>query len=483
MNQPTRPPPPVNADIWTVAAIVMAIGLRVAMARGGLWLDEAWSSVMAHDAGGPLAVLSGIHHDNNHPLNSWWMQAVGQGAPPLVVRALAIGCSVATILPAARVGARRGLWQGRAAAWLFALSPMMVLLGSEARGYAPAMLALVVLIDRLDPARRDVPPSALFLVLVGTLGTLGHLVMLPGIMLVAGWLWLARRGWDDPRTSLPATLGAVRPALVASCGVVSVLFGWAWLVQGGMTIGHSTAFEWTGYGAALDEQVRLALGGDLLFPVAMALLVVPPLARRDDAMLWLVLGLGMPLAVLLTHAGNSQISRYYWPSGLALLWLMAMRTGALAGRSAALRLLAVLLLGTTLTAMIETDGLLVRGARGEPDLPVRIAGAQHPGPSRILLGATRLSAVVTLAAKQQGLPVSPVTNCAPADYLLYDLGDHPPPPTRPDCGLAWSLVDFREQPYLDGAGWALYRRAGLAPIGQVGLPAGGPVANGPRPAR
>ncbi|MDP9163884.1 MAG: hypothetical protein M3N06_07310, partial [Pseudomonadota bacterium] len=84
-------------DPWIAAALLAALALRLAMARGGLWLDEAWSAVMAHDVGTPLGVLTSINHDNNHPLNSWWLQLVGLAAPPLLARAPAIACSVATL--------------------------------------------------------------------------------------------------------------------------------------------------------------------------------------------------------------------------------------------------------------------------------------------------------------------------------------------------------------------------------------------------
>ena len=80
MRAADRSPFTVWRDPWILAALGIALALRLAMARGGLWLDEAWSVAMAHEAANPIAVITGIHHDNNHPLNSWWLQLVGLGA-------------------------------------------------------------------------------------------------------------------------------------------------------------------------------------------------------------------------------------------------------------------------------------------------------------------------------------------------------------------------------------------------------------------
>ncbi|GAC1582772.1 MAG: hypothetical protein NVS3B5_17210 [Sphingomicrobium sp.] len=434
-------------DPWIAAALLVALVLRIAMARGGLWLDEAWSAVMSN-------------HDNNHPLNSWWLQLVGLGASPLLARALSIACSAVSILPAATFAARRGAWAGRSAASLFALSPMLVLLGSEARGYAPAVLAAVVLIDQLDPTRDGPPPSPVRLAIIGFLGALGHLVMLPAVILVGVWLWLARAHWLE-----------IWPALIASIAGAAIFIGPAYIQLGGLTIGSSLPFAWPGFGLALTELCRLTLGSAPLLLLLVGALVVPPRPARTDVTLWLTLGLGLPLAVLIFHPANSHISRYYILSTPALLWLLAVRVTALARTGQ----VATLLMAPVLLAMAVTDARLILVARAEPDLPVRRTASEHPGPTPILIGASRLSAMIVVAAAEQRVAVTVVgPACVPADYFLADLTDTAPPATYSHCGTAWALVDYRLRPYPDGSGWALYRR--------TGLPAPGAVASGPRPA-
>ncbi|MBA3896385.1 MAG: hypothetical protein H0X36_04455, partial [Sphingomonadaceae bacterium] len=76
--------------------MIAALILRVLNARGGLWLDEAWSVVLAGEAAPVVGVFASINHDNNHHLNTLWVQLLGPAAPPLALRALAIFSGVAT---------------------------------------------------------------------------------------------------------------------------------------------------------------------------------------------------------------------------------------------------------------------------------------------------------------------------------------------------------------------------------------------------
>ena len=117
-------------------SIIITLGflLRIASASGGLWRDEAWSAQMATAAGTPLGVLLAINHDNNHHLNSLWLQFVGFGADPLLARALAIVAGTIAIGVAARLAPARAPTFGLVLALMVAISPMMVTMGSEARG-------------------------------------------------------------------------------------------------------------------------------------------------------------------------------------------------------------------------------------------------------------------------------------------------------------------------------------------------------------
>src|SRR6185503_6530431 len=128
-----------------VGAIAMAgLALRIVAARGGLWTDEAWSVVYAAQARDAAGVFLRINHDNNHHLYSLWLQAIGPAAAPLLARAPAILAGTLGIVVAALFAGRRSQAAGIVAALLFALSPALVVFGSEARGYAMMVLAALL---------------------------------------------------------------------------------------------------------------------------------------------------------------------------------------------------------------------------------------------------------------------------------------------------------------------------------------------------
>nr|WP_294851541.1 hypothetical protein [uncultured Sphingomonas sp.] len=443
---------------WGIAAAALVgVILRVAMGRGGLWLDEAWSVVMAHDAGGPIGVIAGIHHDNNHPLNSWWLQIVGPAAPPLLARGLSIICSTLTIFVAARVAGRRSNLAGVMAAFMFAVSPMLVLLGSEARGYAPMLLALMWMIDRLDHDADAPSLTQGAMIFAAAMGTLGHFVMLPSLFLLAAWQALAAPGrWASRVQFAAARLG---PSIAYSMMVVVIVIGLAWSVQGGLTIGSATPFSWGRFALGLADAVHFSIGVGpwALLLVPLLLMIAPPAQRRDLA-LWGCLGLGLPIAAALFHPANSHIARYYLPSVAALLWLLAIRAGSVRR----LRGLAVAAVGLLVAASLATDAQLIRARRGEPDRPVALIMEQRPAGARLLLASERLSAPVKVAIWQKNADLA-VTGpaCAPADYLLVDLEEGAAAPVLIHCGQRWTLADWRPSPYRGGVGWALYRQSGL----------------------
>src|SRR5947209_5692223 len=95
---------------WFSAVAVLTLlglALRIVAARGGMWTDEAWSVVFAAQAHDPLGVFLRINHDNNHHLNTLWLQAIGMHAPSLLARAPAIIAGTLTIPAAAWLFARR----------------------------------------------------------------------------------------------------------------------------------------------------------------------------------------------------------------------------------------------------------------------------------------------------------------------------------------------------------------------------------------
>jgi 4-amino-4-deoxy-L-arabinose transferase-like glycosyltransferase len=203
-------------------AVLLGLALRLAAAQGGIWTDEAWSVLYARDAGGPWGVISSINHDNNHHINSWWLQLVGADASSLAMRSLSVATSTATILVAGLIGLRRGVAAAIVTALLFALSPILVLYGSEARGYAPMLLCFLLMIWTVLrwTEREDSPFPSLQLALLALIGAFSHLLMLPGVAIIGLWvliLFAERKGW---RGAIPHAVPAMAPVVIA---VISVL--------------------------------------------------------------------------------------------------------------------------------------------------------------------------------------------------------------------------------------------------------------------
>jgi hypothetical protein len=172
------------------AAIVLGFALRLAAARGDLWLDELWSLQLANATSSPLDVFWKIHHDNNNYLNTLWLIAVGDGAAPLLYRALSVVSGLGMVALGAGAVLGGGRFEGAAAAILLAVSRFLVHYGSEARGYGLAMffaLAAFVSLDRyLRTGRRRF--AAAFSV-TAALGVLSHLTFV--FVLAAALAWAA----------------------------------------------------------------------------------------------------------------------------------------------------------------------------------------------------------------------------------------------------------------------------------------------------
>ena len=127
---------PRGALCGIAAATLVGSLLRIMMARGDLWLDEAWSLKLVAGISSPWAVFWEISHDNNHFLNSLWLAWLGPDEPAWAYRIPALVLGTLAIPLAAVIGWRRGRAGAVVAAWFVALSMPLVIYGSEARGYA-----------------------------------------------------------------------------------------------------------------------------------------------------------------------------------------------------------------------------------------------------------------------------------------------------------------------------------------------------------
>ena len=455
---------------WTaVSAIALAAFLlRLAASRGGLWADEAWSMLYAQQAHDPAGVFLRINHDNNHHLISLWLQLVGIDARPWLVRLPPILAGSGAVFIAAMIAARRSAGAGIIAALLFAFSPIMVTYGSEARGYAPMMLAaltMLLLVTRsLDAGETRL---SWWLGLVSLLGMLSHMTMAAVVGLVSLWVYFERRAVKGPSAALKYSLSLLAPSLIAAAAVPVLVFSAALLSPTGMRVGGYIPFSWEQYGEALSALAGWTFGltatnGWLALPIvalAFALIILwPPRWLAERARLYAILILGVPAALALIHAPNTGFARYFLCSALGLLllaseWISSLIRGALAARAGA-----AAALGTILLASLLQDASLLMIARGHPEEIIQLMRQQSPRGARLALETPRLEAVARIAAAQGRYPLDVVGGCAPADFLVSSEPARlaAPGPLR-RCGIAMTPVGSGWGTALTGDRWILYR--------------------------
>ena len=444
------------------ALTLLGLALRVAAARGGLWLDEAWSAVHAREAGGPIGVFLRINHDNNHVLNSLWLQLAGWGAPPLLARALSITSGAAAIPVAAAIALRRSREAGLIAAPFFALSPILLTYGAEARGYAPMVLAMLVAILLVDRwlANPERPAPWLALTLAGLIGTLAHLTMIFAVVALAGWARITLGKRLPARAAMIATVRLTGGAVLASGGIIALLLLAAAASPSGMQLGGYAPFTISSLLAALDRMAAFTLG--------LPELLLAPAAATAALLLWRLPGIGarrslyflgifgLPVAILFLHVGNSGFPRYYLLSAVLLLLLAAETLAVLPGR------MAVALTIALACGMLVRDGAIITNRRADPAVIVRTLAAEMPKGTTVLLDPPRQSSVVEAAAASAHYPLTWTDQpCARAPWLLID-GDDPShfPQEAKRCGIRYRPVMERIATGLSGLSWRLYRAAG-----------------------
>ncbi|MCW3836837.1 glycosyltransferase family 39 protein [Sphingomonas canadensis] len=457
-----------RARLWGAIGglALLGLALRLAAAQGALWLDEAWSAAMAIDAGTPMGVLLGINHDNNHHLNSLWLQIAGPGASPMLQRALSIACGTAAIPLAAVIALRHSRAAAVLAALLFAISPLLVTYGAEARGYAPMLLALlaaVLIVARwLDDSARPVPWIALGLIVL--LGMLAQLTMVFGLAAMAMWvLWcLCRDGVNA--AALKTAARVLVPLALPAVAVVAMVFGAAHARGGGLQMGNLEPFSFGSWFDGVGAMLLAALGGPLAL-IAGLLLLAPadtpearPGPRRD--LRFLLLALAIPLGVAAIRAANSGAPRYHLIAGAAALMLIAIRTGPRLMPGHPFRWPARVLMLLVTVASLITDLRMVRNLRADPGKALEAIAAAASGGAQAAVEHPRSAPVLRMAAAARRYPLELVeAPCPPARFLFLDRdGDQPFPDSPARCGARYHVVAEGHPTGLSGTHWKLYER-------------------------
>lgn len=454
--------------LWVVVAAITALGLalRIAAAQGALWLDEAWSAVTAHDVGAPLAVFLKVNHDNNHHLNTLWLQLVGLDAQPILQRALSIATGTIAIPIAALIGARQGRGPAFCAALLFAVSPLLVTYGAEARGYAPMVLALLVtvlLVARwLDDTEARIPAIPVGLAVL--LGMFSQLTMAFGLVALALWVCWALFRRQPRQQALRNALRILLPVLIPAGAALALVFGAAHAAGTGLRIGNYEPFNLGGLTNGVGAMLLAAFGGPIALLAAL-ILIAPPDRPGDRAgpardRLFFLFALLIPLGVAILQIGNSGAPRYHLLSGVGALMLVAVHTGPRLAPGHALRWPVTAALTLVVIASLITDWRIMGNRRADPGLALDAIVARAPAGSDAAVDRERASAVLRAASASRHYALTLAEGPCPATrFLFIDRdGTEPFPSPAVRCGARYHLIAEGHPTGLSGTHWKLYER-------------------------
>jgi hypothetical protein len=462
MSRPLPQPVPKSPlPLIMLLLTLLGLGVRIAAAAGDYWLDEAWSALFARDASTVGDVLFAINHDNNHHLNTLWLRTVGWTAPPMLGRALSILCGTLAIPVAGLIAARRGVAAAGCAAALFALSPILVTYGSEARGYAPMLLALLVSILIVDRqiGGRPIRYGAEWFGLAAFIGMLAHVSMLFGVAALAGWMAIVEARSAPRLAALRTSLLFSARALAAVAVVLLMIFAGAAASPDGLRMGSITPFSLVAFVDAVAHMLAYTLGWPWLAGSWMlAALLLPRLIRREPSLadrmpFFLLAILGLPLLVLLFQPDNSAYPRYYLLSAVGLLLLLP-EILVLRPRFGTM-LITVVLVGS-----ISADIVIVENRRADPGTAVEAMMREQPGGGFVLLEHGRDAAVLQTAAGRRGYPLILSETCVNADFYFVQEapGGAGFPLAALRCGRAFQPLTGATTKGLSGMDWQLYAR-------------------------
>ncbi len=441
---------------------------RIAAARGDLWLDEIWSLELARIAGSVVGVFTAAHHDNNHHLNTIWLLLLGPDASPLALRLPAVVASGATIAVAAASERRRDAAAALVWAVLLAGSYVLVHYGSEARGYALALLFAMICFASMEAlARAGRPAHAVSFAVSAVLGLLSHLTFLYVLLAFGAWglaLALSRR--TSRRSVLPIALSLAVPATAfVALWAVDLRF---------LVVGGGPPYELPVVLRRLSDATLGLPGGTsswiAVLVLALAVLEIVRMARESDpewTFFATVLLVG-PAVVLALTRPPVLAPRYFLVAVPFLLLLLARAVSRFGRRG---RVPAFLAAGAVAAFLAGNSGLvshlLVYG-RGTYREAIAFVLDQSPAGTVTVGSDNDFRNAVVLeyhAAHVAGgerllyLPEAEWTAAGPEWGILHRFEDDPPGPPFVDAPSGRRYLLVRVFPYagLSGWDWYLYR--------------------------
>ena len=169
---------------------ICGVALRIVAVRGDLWLDEIWSLQTAAALTAPWQILTSVHSDNSHVLNTAWMFTLGPAAAAWAYRLPALIFALLSLIYFARLARSVAPRAELCALALFSFSYLPILYGTEARGYSAALFFALCAVDcAVNSVSRVSLKRVLVFSLSCILGLLAHLSFIN--VLIGVGLWYA----------------------------------------------------------------------------------------------------------------------------------------------------------------------------------------------------------------------------------------------------------------------------------------------------
>lgn len=340
--------------------VVSAVALRYQILYNDFWMDEIVSLYFARKATHPIQIVTLIHHDNNHVLNTLFIYLLGHRDHWFYYRLLSFFTGIGSLGilyflfrkedPAARITALAFL----------AFSPLHLVLSTDARGYASMVFfcLLSLLVYRRYVKRRTI--QVLDILLFNSaiiLGFLSHLTFIHWYFGLAAWAicrWIIR---ETGNRDLIKEMWCFH--------LVPVLFmsGYYYLHVQHIAIGGGPVFtiaqvlkecvaEFTG--VLGHDQFSLAglIVAMLIFAGAIALLI----SRRSSEVVFFLFSILLsPALLIFTVKPELLYDRYFYVSMFSFMVLLAWFLSYLSRKGPAGKISYILL--TTVLLMCNAAGV------------------------------------------------------------------------------------------------------------------------------
>jgi hypothetical protein len=466
--------------VLLIALFAFAAAVRIAAARGDLWFDEIWSLSFARELDAPWEVLTRIHHDNNHPLNTLALyltvKAAGAHAPAIAYRVLSLACGIASVAFLCWLEERPFDRLSGPRLWFVAIASggsfLAIVYSSEARGYAPAALFAIVAFAIVRGGGVEFTRNRrLAFTLACALGVLSHLTFVFVYAGLAVWTLVRAVRADAHGWRRWIAVHMLPVACLVGDYLVDVRrlrYGGGPPFRVGEVVARTLSLAVNGPAAGSVRNVAAAV------TAAILLLAIAELyARKDDEWIFFATALLLaPASVLLIYHARYLDPRYFFVV-MPFFWLLAARSMARVWASGMTgRVVGALLAAVYVAGGVAHAAPLLRDGRGDYSAAVETIahlsamnpitiGGDHDVRNRMVLDY--YGEVLPPACRLIYVPADAWDRRGPEWFVTHEFDDgrrgSAPPPSIAVNAIEYRLV--RSFPYggISGWTWHLYHTA------------------------